>query len=316
MKCSPILLPVGLLIILTCVDISWASDRKTYPMDIPATGVRTISFDVQEGDFVLRGDPNTSSVNMRVSIDRLWIFRLGEEGILKRLIKVSGEGTSELKVVTDIPRSIANWGRAQYPIDFEVVVPASVPLKLRDTSGIIRISQMNAPVEVHDGSGTLAISDVHGTVTVVKDSGDIQVERVSDVTRITSKTGQMRLHDLGRLEIEESEGNLEVVNTGPAHIHNKGGNLSVSNVNGALELDDESGEIQVSDVQGDVKIRDTSGQIRVSHVGGVVIDDTSGDITVRQAASVLVRQKESGQVKVSAISGSVEVPPRIQLYRE
>jgi len=285
-------------------------------MDIPAAGVRTISFDVQEGEFVLGGDPNATSVSLRVSIDRFWIFRLGEEGILKRLIKVSGEGTNELKIVTDIPRSIANWGRAEYPIDFEVVVPPGIPLQLRDTSGIIRISQVNAPVEVHDGSGTLTISDVHGAVTVAKDSGDIQVDRVGDVTRITSKTGQMRLHDLAQLQIEESDGNLEIVNTGQAHVHNKGGNLRVSNVKGDLEIEDESGEIQVSDVEGNVKIRDTSGQIRVSHARGVVIDDTDGDITVRQAASLSVRQKESGQVKVSTISGSVEVPSRIQLHRE
>ena|SRR5215469_10566905 len=240
----------------------------------------------------------------------------GGEGILKRLIKVSGEGTNELKIVTDIPRSIANWGRAEYPIDFEVVVPPGVPLQLRDTSGIIRISQVNAPVEVHDGSGTLTISDVHGAVTVAKDSGDIQVDRVGDVTRITSKTGPMRLHDLAQLQIEESDGNLEIVNTGQARVHNKGGNLRVSNVKGDLEIEDESGEIQVSDGEGNVKIRDTSGQIRVSHARGVVIDDTDGDITVRQAASLCVRQKESGQVKVSTISGSVEFPSRIQLHRE
>src|SRR5262249_28482951 len=151
--------PVAALIFLLFAHVSWASDRKTYPLDIPAAGVRIISFDVQEGEFMLRGDPNATSVGMRVSIDRLWIFRLGEEGIVKRLIKVTGAGTSELKIVTDIPRSIANFGRAQYPIDFEVVVPARIPLQLRDTSGIIRISQMNAPVEVHDGSGTLTISD-------------------------------------------------------------------------------------------------------------------------------------------------------------
>ena len=304
------------VILLFLVRFSWASEHKTYPMDIPSDGARTISFDVQEGEFVLRGDPNATSVSMQVSIDRFWIFRLGEEGILKRLIKVSGEGTNELRIVTDIPRSIANWGRAEYPIDFEVVIPGGIPLQVRDTSGIIRISQVNAPIEVHDGSGTLTISDVHGAVTVFKDSGDIQLERVSGVTRITSKTGQMSLHDLAQVDIEESDGNLEIANTGRARIHNKSGNMRVCNVKGDLEIEDESGEIHVSDVEGDVKIQDTSGQIRVSHAHGVVIDDTDGDIRVGQAASLSVRQKESGQVKVSAITGSVEVPPKIQLRRE
>jgi len=316
MRHSAIVVAPYFLMILILVHLGWASDRKTYPMDIPAKGVRTIKFEVQEGEFVLRGDPNATSVNMRVSIDRLWIFRLGEEDILKRLIHVSGEGTNELNIVTDIPRSLANWGRAEYPIDFEVVVPAAIPLQVRDTSGIIRISQVNAPIDVRDGSGTLTISDVQGTVTVVKDSGDIQVERVSDITKISSKTGQMKLYDLAQLEIEESDGNLEIVHTGPARIHNQGGNLRISKVKGALEIDDDSGEIQVADVEGDIRIRDTSGQIRLSRVGAVAIDDSDGDITVRQATSVLVRQKESGQVKVSGITGSVEVPPKIQLHRE
>jgi hypothetical protein len=310
------LLTVRFVIPLILLHFSWASDRKTYPLDIPAGAVSAISFDVQEGEFVLRGDPTVTSVKMRVSIDRLWVFRLGEEGILRRLINVSGQGTNQLKIATDIPRSLANWGRAEYPIDFEVVVPAGIPVQIRDTSGTIRISQLDAPVDVHDGSGTLVISDIHGAVTVVKESGDIQVERVSDLTRITSKTGQVKLHELAGLEVEKSEGNVDVVHTGSARIRNKGGNLRVSDVKGTLEIEDESGEIQIADVEGDVKIRDTSGQIRASHVGAVTIDDTDGDITVRQATSLLVRQKESGQVKVLSINGSVEVPPKIHLHQE
>ena len=102
----------------------FAGARKSYPMNLPATGVQSVVFDVQEGDFVLRGDPAATEVRVNVSIDRTWIFKLGEEGILHRLITVSGQGTKELRIVTDIPRALSNWGRAQYPIDFEVVVPA------------------------------------------------------------------------------------------------------------------------------------------------------------------------------------------------
>ena len=305
-----------LAVFLCLADVCWCADRKTYPLELPASGVRTVSFDVQEGEFVLRGDPAAQSVSMRLSIDRLWVFRLGEEGILKRLIKVSGEGTDHLTIATDIPRSLANWGRAEYPIDFEVVVPAGIPLEVRDTSGIIRISQMAAPVDVHDGSGTFAISDIHGRVALDKESGDIQVERITGPVKIASKSGQMKLRDLGELEIEQSDGNLDVANTGAARIHNRGGNIRITGVNGPLEIDDESGEISVADTHGDVNIRDTSGQIRITRAGAVTIDDTDGDITVRQASSVAVLHKESGQVKTFAISGRVEVPPGIELKRQ
>jgi hypothetical protein len=292
------------------------ADRKLYPMDIPAAGVKTITFEVQEGEFVLRGDPTAQSVSMRVSIDRTWVFRLGEENILKRLIKVSGEGTDHLSIITDIPHSLANWGRAEYPIDFEVVVPERAVLQVVDTSGIIRISDMRAPVDVRDGSGTLSVVRVQGPVTIVKDSGDIIVERIEGRTRITSHSGQLKLNDLAQLEIEDSDGNLDVVNVGAARIHNRGGNIKISAVDGLLDIDDESGEIYIFDARHDVKIRDTSGQIRITRAAGsVTIDDTSGNVTVQQASTVAVLQKESGGVNVSEISGVVQVPPGIELKR-
>jgi hypothetical protein len=304
-----------LIFLATSSLLAWSADRKTYPMDVPATGVQAISFDVQEGEFLLRGDPAAQTVSMRVSIDRMWLFRLGEEGILKRLIKISGEGTDHLKIVTDIPHSLSNWGRARYPIDFEVTVPDRAALQVVDTSGIIRISDMRAPVDVHDGSGTLSVVRVQGPVTIVKDSGDIVVERIEGPTRITSHTGQLKIRDLAKLEIEESDGNLDVVNVGAARLHNKGGNIRISSVSGPLDVDDDSGEIQIADAKQEVKIRDTSGQIRVSRAGAITISDTSGDITIQQASSVAVLQKESGVVKVSDISGAVQVPPGVELKR-
>lgn len=34
---------------------AFAGDRKSYPMNLPAAGVESVVFDVQEGDFVVRG---------------------------------------------------------------------------------------------------------------------------------------------------------------------------------------------------------------------------------------------------------------------
>jgi len=304
---------IGFLLIVSI--LSPAADRKTYPMDIPATGVKTITFDVQEGEFVLHGSPDAKTVGMHVSIDRTWIFRLGEEGILKRLIKVSGEGTDHVTIATDIPRSISNWGRAEYPIDFDVVVPEGAVLQIRDTSGIIRIADMKAPVDIHDGSGSLSVIGVQGDLTIAKESGDIAVERVTGMTKINSQSGQMKLRNLAQLDIEHSDGNLDMTDIGTAHVRNNSGNLKITTGTGPLDIDDESGEIYIADVNGDIKIRDTSGQIRVLRSGAVTINDTDGDITVQQAPSVAVLQKESGQVKVSQISGEVNVPAGIELKR-
>ncbi len=293
-----------------------AASKRTYPMDVPAAGARTIVFDVQEGDFVLRGDPQATSIRMQLSIDRYWLFKFGEEGILKKLIKVSGEGTPELTIRTDIPRAISNWGRAEYPVDFEVVVPAGAVLTVRDTSGKIEISEMKNAVEVSDGSGTLALRGVTGPLRITKDSGDIRVENVAGATTIKSHSGQMRLQRLGELEVTDSDGNLEVADIASGRLFSRGGNLRVSGVKHDLEIEDDSGEIYLRNVAGAVTIRDTSGQIRAEQVGALTIDDTSGDVVVDGASAVIVRSKESGQVKVHNVSGEVRVPPGITLSRK
>ena len=293
----------------------WAKSDHAYRMDVPVTAEQTVSFNVQEGEFILRGDPAAKEIRMEVSIDRFFIFRLGEDGILKKLIKVTHDADG-VSIATDIPKSIANWGRAEYPIDFKVVVPEGMNIRLHDTSGIIELSDLRGNVTVDDTSGTLSVSRLGGSLVVRKESGDIRVEQVRGETRINSRSGQMHLADLGRLDVEASEGNLGIMNVESADIHNGAGNVQISGIKGALRLQDSSGEIVVRDVAGTVDIRDTSGQIRVTQVGAVTISDTDGNITVADATSLNVTEKESGEVTVHNVRGQVDVPAKIKVKRK
>jgi len=314
---SPVLRFLAFLLVLAAGTTAFAAPRrKSYPMNVPARSATSIVFDLEEGDFVLRGDPAATEVRMQVSIDRSWIFKLGEEGILKRLIKISGEGTPELTIRTDIPRAVSAWGRAQYPIDFEVVVPAGARLTLRDTSGVLEVSGMQGAVEIDDGSVTLAVRQLAGPLRVRKESGDIRIEDIVGSTTIHSRSGQMKLRRLGELTLEASEGNVDLSDAATARIHNAGGNLNISRVRGDLAIDDESGEIVISDAPGRVVVRDDSGQIRITRAGQVEISDTSGDVTVQNAAGLRVLSKESGEVKVRNIGSTVEVAAGVKLKQE
>lgn len=305
-----------LLVFVTSLSAFAAPRRKSYPMNVSARSVTSIVFDVEEGDFVLRGDPQATEVRMQVSIDRAWIFKLGEEGILNRLVKISGEGTPELTIRTDIPRAVSNWGRAQYPIDFEVVVPAGTRLRLRDTSGVIEVSGMQREVEIEDGSGTLEVRRIAGPLRVRKESGDVRIEDVAGATTLHSRSGQMKLRRLGELKIEASEGNVDIAEVAGARIHHRGGNLNITHVRGDLAIDDDSGEIVVADAAGRVAVRDDSGQIRITRAGQVEISDTSGDVTVQDATGLRVLSKESGEVKVRNIGSAVELAAGVKLKRE
>lgn len=290
-----------------------AAGRKAYPMDVSVRDLQRIVFDVQEGNFVLRGAPDAKEIRMMVSIDRMWIFKLGEQDILKRLIKISGEGTGEVMVKTDIPRGISSLGRAEYPIDFEVVVPDHARLEVHDTSGKIEITDMKGDVEVQDDSGTLALRNISGGITLHKKSGDVKISDIKGAAIIESQSGQMDIHGMDTLDIRDANGNITITDIASARVRTRGGNLRIADVKGDLNVDNESGEIVISRVGGTVDIRDTSGQIRTEDTGPLIIRDTSGDITANRAASLEVIAKESGKIAAGGIGGEVKAPPGFEV---
>ena len=302
-------------VLMFVVTAGWAKSNHSYPLDVPLTSERAVSFNVQEGELILRGDPHATSIHMEVSIDRFFIFRLGEQDILSKLIKVSRDAHS-VSIATDIPRSIANWGRAEYPIDLIVTVPAGMNVKVRDTSGIIEISDVTGPVAIEDGSGTLKATRLGGSLQIVKDSGDMFIQQVTGETKINSRSGQLHFENLAKLDVLNSDGNLYIANVDSADIHNDSGNVRVIGVKGALALHDSSGEIFIRDVGGTVDITDTSGQIRVINSGAVTIGDTDGNITVENAPRLKVSRKDSGEVMVRNVQGEVAVPSKIKVRRK
>lgn len=289
------------------------AERNRRPISVPATGVETIIFNVEEGDFEVRGDPAATEVRMNVSIDRAWLFQpRSEKKTLERLVTVSGEGTNQLTITADIPHSIFNVGRAQYPLDFEVVVPARARLILHDTSGKITLSDIQGDVEIHDTTGTLAVAGVGGRLEIEKESGDMRLAQVAGPTTIRSQSGRIQAERLDRLEIVRSAGDLVITDVAAAQIRNTDGNVRVSRVRGDLQIEDDSGDIEAQDVGGRVLIRDLSGQIRIARTGAVTVYDTSGDITVEQAESLAVMDKESGQVVARDVQ-RVQAPPNVKL---
>ena len=303
-----------LTVLLFCFAASiTAIANPERPIEIPAAGLETIIFKVEEGDIQVRGDPAATTVRMNVSIDRLWLFKpRSEKKTLERLLTVSGEGTKQLTIATDIRDSVFNLGRAKYPLNIDVIVPAHTRLVLHDTSGKITLSDIQGDVEIHDTTGTLAVSQLGGRLAIEKESGDIRLADVAGSTTIRSQSGRIQAERLERLEIVRSAGDLVITDVAAAQVRNTEGNVRISRVRGDLQIEDDSGDIAVEDVGGRALIRDLSGEIRIARSGAVTVYDTSGDLTVDQAESLAVMDKESGKVVANGV-GSVQTPLKIKL---
>ena len=112
------------------------------------------------------------------------------------------------------------------------------------------------------------------------------------------------------LDIQDSSGDVEILNAGPVTMHDSSGDLRINGITGALSIRDSSGDIEVMEVVGDVIIpNDSSGDIAISEVTGAVsVKDSSGDIRFADiTGNVTVVNDSSGEIYGRDINGSVEV---------
>ncbi len=141
----------------------------------------------------------------------------------------------EIRIEAEVPEATWSiWGERK--LDFQVSVPANVPLRVVDGSGELTIEN-TAALDVDDGSGELTIRHVHGNLSVHDGSGAMTID---DVT--------------GNVRIQDGSGGIEV-----------------RRVSGSVFLNDGSGSVDVADVGGDFIVESKgSGHVQYDRVRGRV----------------------------------------------
>lgn len=142
---------------------------------------------------------------------------------------------SELHVEAIIPDRGHDFFPFDARLDFEVTVPAGIPVVVHDSSGPMKIANVG-PAMIDDSSGEIEIRGVRGNLTVHDSSGAVDIEDVS-----------------GDVTIEDGSGSM-----------------TIARVGGIVHVEDDgSGAIDIHDVKRDVTIdEDGSGGVRVTDVGG------------------------------------------------
>jgi hypothetical protein len=163
---------------------------------------------------------------------------------------------SELRVEAVMPDDEISGAK----LDFDVVVPDTIPLHVEDGPGEMTIENVG-PSEVTDGAGDLTIRNVSGDLSVHDGSGDMTLENISGNVRIVDGSGGIAVHGAGSVEI----------------IDDSSGWADISNIKRDVIIGNKG--------SGDVKISDVGGNFRVGNKG-------SGSITwVRVAGKVDVPER-------------------------
>jgi hypothetical protein len=244
-----VLIGVGLA---TAFGWGWGSDFENNAT-LPQT-IRSVKLAGESGSVKIRTGPGPATVHQQISYH--WRGNPGDT-----FYRVEGDQL----VLGDCGTNCA--------VDFEVVVPAGVPVSGQLDSGGVDIAGVSS-------------------VDVRADSGDARVEDVPGAVKLRLSSGSIDLRDVGEVSLTSDSGRV----TG-------------NRVRGPVDVSAESGSVEFTLVQAnDVKVHAESGSVELTVPGGpyrVQGDSDSGhrDIGVPtdgSAAHTLDLTTESGSVTVRA----------------
>ncbi|HEY7638466.1 MAG TPA: DUF4097 family beta strand repeat-containing protein [Steroidobacteraceae bacterium] len=235
--------------------------------------IKRVVVEAGAGDLVVRGaDTRDVKVDGRACASSAELL---EE--IKLEIRRDGDTVYVRTVLPEITGVLFGFARYAY-LDVTVEVPKSATLKIDDSSGDMRVSDVQGAA-ITDSSGDQTLERIAGDLDVADSSGEINIVEVH---------GGLRLKDSsGDVDVDNVQGDVLVT-------VDSSGDLDIRHVTGGVHIvNDSSGDIEISDVKRDVIIDDDSS-------GGITVRDVGGNFTVGSDGS--------GGIDYDRVAGTVHVP--------
>lgn len=229
--------------------LAWGDcDRKAdREASIALDGAQSIEIRARAGDLEVRSG---SARSVRAT----GVACASKQSLLEQ-VQLVAERDGDTVVVEAVMPSTSGW-RSAVSLDFEVVVPATVPVSITDSSGDIDVQGVTL-TRLEDSSGDVLGRDLRGPLELADSSGEVRLEDVDGSVTLRDSSGDLVLRDID----------------GTVHVTaDSSGDIEATDVTGSVIVDiDSSGDIRVSRVTGDFTVgRDSSGSVRHRDVGGRV----------------------------------------------
>ena len=188
-----VLIGVGLA---TAFGWGWGSDFET--TDTVSGTIRSVKLEADSGSVKIRTGTGPSTVREKVSYH--WRGKPGDT-----FFRVDGD------------QLVLTACGSNCSVDFEVVVPAGVPVTGRIDSGGLDVAGV-ASVDVQADSGHARVEDVAGPVKLRLDSGAIDVADVGEV-QLHADSGRIKGSGVrGPVDVTSSSGSVDLSLTQPNNI--------------------------------------------------------------------------------------------------
>ena len=148
---------------------------------------------------------------------------------------------SELVIEAVIPDRVVSFSFHNHAtLDFEVSVPESLPIRIKDGSGGLYIRNV-ASADINDGSGEIEIRNVRGDVRLRDGSGSVEIEKVGgSVVVLADGSGALDIRDVRR------DVTIEVDGSGGIDVADVQGNFTVArDGSGGVDYDRVAGRVSI-----------------------------------------------------------------------
>ncbi len=257
--------------------------------------------------------------------------------------------SSELFIRTRYPQtmnSFSGFRNISYSVRYEVTIPETAPLEVRNSFGAVSVTGVKAncdvttshgDLEFRDGRGTQRLENSFAGIKLATNVGDVTIEgsngpidaadvtgalsvrdrfanvtaaRVSKGLTVTNSNGAVQVTDSGGVgNIRNSFGTVTVRNfRGDLTVNNSNGKVEATNVEGQAELNTTFAEVRFSDVRRQLSIRANNSTIVGEKVGGpLTIQNSFGPVTISDVQNAVHIQSGNGGVSITKIRGEANV---------
>ena len=212
-----------------------------------------------------------------------------------------------------------NWRNISFSVDYDILMPETAPLDLRNRFGAVSVVNLHAPATISSGNGSVYFSGGRGRQEIENSFGDVEVRTNDGDLVVRNGNGAVTAADItGSVEITDRFGKVRVANAGRAvTIRSNNGEIDASNVGGPVQISNSFGAVTVTDARGDVNVQNQNGAVRATGIAGAAELHTSFErvsfsrigktLTVRATNSTVTGDTVGASATVETSFGGVDL---------
>lgn len=192
-------------------------------------------------------------------------------------------------------------GFVSYSVDFDILMPATMPLSARNKFGDVSVENLkangnlwnaNGKVVFRSGSGEQHIENSFGPIELTGNTGSVELSGANGDVSVADVVGAAQIRNrFGKVTASRIQGNVTIAGSngaavisdvkGPVSVTNSFGSVDARNLASSLEVENSNGAVNAQGVKGSATVRSSFGGVQLSAIGGdATVTCSNGAITV------------------------------------